>query len=287
MSLLQHPIRALEQIEWYLDNERFESFPGAFFLAAGNLARQVLEQIIYIIAFYSRMPRNKYLKTSNKLHVLGRILRALQETDPQSGRRYIEQARRRGSRIRKFARYPISLDRWRKLLNEPSHFANPAARRTTNKEHIRNFVNRFKSIFEEVDGYLITAAVNEIRSNGTVRATLSNDQRNIPGVQCDVIVTPKNIVLSNGKLVLRTPQVPVQIVPATEEVPYRWTMRVVLVQHSHGMNIGFRLITESGIPLDLTDMNTIINTFVSDQRTRHRLVHRLKQLGLSFRYGNK
>ena len=60
MSLLQHPLRALDQVEWYLDSPDKEQFPGAFLLAAGNLARQVLEQVLFILAFYSGMPRNKF-----------------------------------------------------------------------------------------------------------------------------------------------------------------------------------------------------------------------------------
>lgn len=281
MSLLQHPLRSIEQIEWYLENKQFEAFPGAFLLAAGNLARQVLEQIVFIIAFYSGMPTNKYLKTSNKLCVLGKILPALQETDPISGLRYIELARRRGPRIRKLTRLPRSLERWRKLFNEPSHFSNPATIKNIKEKHIRNFANHFSSIFEDVDGYLITAAVNEIRSNGTVKAILSSDVNNVPGVQCDLVVTHNNFKLHNCQLILKMPTIPVTIVPANKEVPYRWSNQVVLVQHSHGMQIGFRVITESGTPVNLTNMQTVISSFLADDVSRDRLIKRFKKLGLS------
>jgi len=172
MSLLQHPLRALDQVEWYLDTRDEEQFPGAFLLSAGNLARQVLEQVLFILAFYSGMPQNKFLKSSNELRTAGTILRALQETDTDTGRRFMELARRRGSRIRKFARFPRSLDRWRRLLNEPSHFSNPAAGRRTRDRDVRDFVRTFRDIFEEIDAYLITAAVNEIRTKGFIKAVL-------------------------------------------------------------------------------------------------------------------
>ena len=67
MSLLQSPQSALDQIEWYLDNRIQELFPGAYLLAAGNLSRQTLEQILFILAFYSGLPKTKYLKGGSQL----------------------------------------------------------------------------------------------------------------------------------------------------------------------------------------------------------------------------
>src|SRR6266508_233546 len=127
MSLLQNPLNTLDQIEWYLDNQRLERFPGAFVIAAGNLSRQVLEQILFVLAFYGGLPSAKYMKSSNKFRMASEILRELRRTNPTTGRTYFEEARRSGPRIRKFARFPRSLDKWRDEFNEPSHFRNPVA----------------------------------------------------------------------------------------------------------------------------------------------------------------
>lgn len=281
MSLLQHPLRALEQVEWYLNNKEQEQFPGAFLLAAGNLSRQVLEQIIFIVAFYSGLPRNRYLKSSNEIRSAGHILNELKKVEPTSGLSYFKLARRRGQRIRKFARFPRSLDKWRRLLNEPSHFSNPAAGIKTKEKNIHEFVTRFTATFEEIDGYLITAAVNELRSSGTIRAILAKDDNNTPGVQCDVVVTPNNLELENGKLSLKTRPIPIQVVPNSENVPYRWRRRVVVVQHSHGMKLGLRLITRTGHPINLTNTGTIIESFMIDSRDQRLLFRRLKQQGIN------
>ena len=58
MSLLQDPLKVLSQIEWYLTNQDKEIFPGAYVLSAGNLSRQLLEQILFILCFYSGLPKN-------------------------------------------------------------------------------------------------------------------------------------------------------------------------------------------------------------------------------------
>ena len=280
MSLLQHPLRALEQVEWYLESGDQEIFPGAYLLAAGNLSRQVLEQILFILAFYSQMPRSKFLKSSNELRTAGAILKALHQIDPTTGHRYIELARRRGPRIRKFARFPQSLDRWRRILNESSHFSNPAAGRKTRANDIRDFATRIRSLLEEVDGYLITAAVNEIRTKGFVKAVLDSGPGNVPGVLCTTVVTPKMIDFKDGQFTLRIPAIPITVIPDSRDVPYRWTRRVVLVQHSSGMNFEYQMVTKSGSPVNLSDFNSMLSTFAADPRDRRELIRRMRQLGI-------
>src|SRR6266487_4605483 len=110
MSLLQNPVAALHQVEWYLDNRHLEKFPGAFLISAGNLSRQLLEQILFILAFYSEVPRDKYMKANYQLRTAHQILYSLCETCPGLGGNYLAKARLRGKRIRKFARFPRSLD---------------------------------------------------------------------------------------------------------------------------------------------------------------------------------
>jgi hypothetical protein len=225
------------------------------------------------------MPRSKYLKTSNHLRTADTILKNLHEKDPHTRRTYMELARRRGTRIAKFVRFPRSLDRWRRLLNEPSHFSNPAARRRTKEHHIRSFVKAFRKIFEEVDGYLITAAVNEIRTNGFIQAVLGDDALNTPGVEYTAVITPRLIHFKDGQFSIRSPTIPITVVADSKEVPYRWRKGVVLVQHSHGMTLRCQMVTESGQPLNITNFQTIIDTFVNDPRDRQRLIRRMKKFG--------
>jgi len=279
MSLLQHPLKALDQVEWYLDNQDKELFPGAFLLSAGNLGRQVLEQVLFILAFYSGMPRHKYLKSSGEQRTADTIFKNLQKPDPVSGISYLAQARLTGSRIKKFARYPHSLDKWRRLLNEPSHFRNPAAKPKTQKNDIQEFVKFCRGMFEEIDGFLITAAINEIRTKGFIKAVLSDDADNIPGVEWVAVIRPNQIELGDESFRLRIPKLKIDIIPDSQEVPIRWSKKLVLVQHSSGMELHCQMVTHTGKPIDLTDFHSLLDTFASDPKDRLQLARRMKQLG--------
>jgi len=279
MPLLQDPIKALDQIEWYLSNRQAEKFPGAFLLAAGNLVRQVLEQILFILAFYSGLPKHKFLRRNNELQTAGKILQALRQTDSKSCLTYFELARNRGPRIRKFARYPRSLERFRRIMNEPSHFSNPAANRKIKERDIHEFLGTVRGIFDGLDVHLITAAVNELRSDGWLRAALGNDDLNTPAIQYDIVVTPRNLIKENGKLVLKGPEFPIQIVPSTHEIPNRWTKRIVLVQHSAGIALLFRHVTKWGSPVNISSGKAILETFARNEKARRQLLRRLRQLG--------
>jgi hypothetical protein len=280
MSLLQDPLLALKQITWYLDSTEYEAFPGAFLLAAGNLSRQLLEQVVFILAFYSGMPRKEFLRGTGHLLTLNSVLRALHQTDPLTGKTYLTLARKRGPRIQKLARSPRTLDRWRHLLNEPSHFANPAAGREIKHDQLRAFVTHYGRILEPADAYLITAAVNELRSGGFIKAILTKDTSNKPGVLYTTTVTPSMIHYKDGSFRLRTP-VPIVVVTKKEELPYRWRRKVVMVQDSGGMVLEARLVTSSGHPLNMNDFSSVLSTFASDPIDQPRLYVRLKQLGFT------
>jgi hypothetical protein len=287
MSLLQNPLKTLDQIEWYLANQHLEIFPGAFFVAAGNLARQTLEQILFILAFYSRMPHTKYMKPNKSLETAGAVLAALHARDPSTGRTYLEEARRRGPRIRKFARHPRSLNRWREQLNEPSHFRNPVARPSARVKDISDFGRRVRPLFDATDPYLITAAVNEVLSKGRVKAILGSDARNTPGVRVDLRVSPRDLVRNDdGALALRSPEIPIAILPNDREVPLRWSKKVILVQHSIGMMLEGRFVNEEGAPVDLSSMDSVLGSFAKTQRGRRRLERRMKELGCLVRWRN-
>jgi hypothetical protein len=267
MSLLQHPLKALDQMEWYLDSRNKELFPGAFLLAAGNLARQILEQVVFIVAFYSGMPRRKYLKTSNQLRPLDSVIKVLSESDPASGRSYLQLAASKGSRIRRLTRLSRSFDRWRRLFNEPSHFANPAAGRRTRELHMRGFAKRLRRVLHDTDGHLITAAVNEIRSNGFIKAVLGKEPDNVPGVEYTVVVTPDMIHYKDGKFSMLWPEVSMQVVPNTKEVPYRWRKRIMVVENSVGIALLLRGVTRTGQPINISTFQSIIDSFVNDPST--------------------
>jgi hypothetical protein len=279
MSLLQHPLRCLEQIEWYLNSRDKELFPGAFLLSAGNLARQVLEQVAFILAFYSRMPRHKYLRDSHHLRSLDAIFRALKETDPSSNSPYLKVAARQGSRIRKFAHLSRSFDRWRRLLNEPSHFVSAAAGRKIREKHLREFVRRLRCVVNEVDGYLLVAAVNEIRSNGFIKAVLGQEPENIPGAQHTVVVTPRMFTYENGTFKMSHEMRQV-IVSKSEELPYRWRRAMVLVQDSGGMAMVVQYVTRQGKPVNLTNLQTVFDEFINDPHERGPFLKRMKRFGL-------
>ncbi len=270
---------ALDQIEWYLSNRQEELFPGAFFIAAGNLARQVLEQVLFILAFYGGVPKNRYLRRDGRLKTANDILRELRRTNPATGKTYIEHARRRGLRLKKFARWPRSLDRWRRIFNEPSHFRNAAAGAQTKEKDIREFVHRLRRILDSRDPHLITAAVNELRSGGKVRAVVGASPECTPGIQTDVLIMPNNLVREDGRLSLRSGRSPIRVVPATHDVPDRWPKIPVLVQHSAGISIGTRFITEDGRPVDLRSMQTILASLGKTEQQRKRLRRWLRKLG--------
>lgn len=276
MSLLQNPLKALAQIDWYLDNQNMESFPGAFVNAAGNLSRQVLEQILFILAFYSGMPSSKYMKTNRQLRTAGSIINSLRQVNSTSGRTYFEEARQRGSRIRKFARYPRSLDKWRNELNELSHFRNPATQRRIHEKHIRDFSKQMQMLFDDLDPYLITAAVNEILSKGRVRAILADDALNTPGAAVDIVVSPKHITVDNGSLALLSPNYPIHILPDDEEVPLRWSKAVIILQHSVGMKFQGRLITEKGELIDPSSLDSMLRSFARTDDERNKLQRHLR-----------
>lgn len=287
MSLLQSPQRVVRQIVWYVDNPRLESFPGAFLLAAGNLSRQLLEQILFILAFYSGMPRTKYLKGNSHLRMSRRIVEELSSSDPSTGLTYFQLAKRRGPRIAKFAWHPRSLERWLRLLNEPSHFRNPAAARRTREQHIREFVRRVSVMLDPLDDHLINAAVNEIKSGGTIRAILANDQANTPGVRVTSVIAPSALRLKAGRLSLRVPAARVQVVPDDKEVPIRWRNRVILVQHARGMHMEFNMVTKSGAPIDLSSVNALLASFQRTPEDQRALRTTLRRLGLLVERPNK
>jgi hypothetical protein len=88
MGLLQNPQQSLKQATWYLDHSGEETLTGAFELAAGNLCRQTLEQVLFVLCFYSGMPPAYYLKKGRSLRTAGELFQQLKRKDITTGRDY-------------------------------------------------------------------------------------------------------------------------------------------------------------------------------------------------------
>jgi len=279
MGLLQDPLRSLDQVTWYLDQQEQETLPGAFELAAGNLCRQVLEQVFFVLCQFSGMPRQRYARADNTLQTAGKMLTGLGKVDPSSGRTFLEQARRRGPRIRKFARYPRTLKKWQRLLNEPSHFQ--ARFRNVSDAALRTFVAISRDWFDELDQYLVVAAVNEFMSGGKVKATLSNDPMNTPGISQTSVVSAANLLLDeDGRLILAGPKRGFLVVSDTALTRGRWPGVPVMVRGTVGMVIGEQLVTKDGNPVDLRTMETVLMSFARTEGQRRYLTGVLRKLGL-------
>ena len=215
------------------------------------------------------------------------MIQALQQTDPKTGHSYFKLARKRGPRIAKFARYPRSLNKWRQEFNEPSHFRNPAASPKTKERHIRDFVERIRAILDYSGHYLITAAVNEIRSGGVIRAALNEDAANTPGVEYDTTIEPKHFILENGQLSLKIPTLPIRVVPNDKEIPHKWTKCILVVQHSHSMSFGGRFLNVEGSTVDVTDMENVLSGLACNEGEKKKLKRRLKSLGYTLEFAEK
>lgn len=280
LSLLQSPHRALDQIEWYLDNAQHELFPGAFHIAAGNLARQVLEQVLFILAFYGGLPREKWMRPDKRLRPAGRILHALEQPS-SSGADYFVNAAKRGSRIRKFARLRPRLPSWLQQLNEPSHYHNAAARRRTGEKAIRRFSQALRSTFEDLDAYLLTAAVNEMISDGKVRAFFGSEPECIPAAEVTMVVQIRDVIVENGRPSLHAPRFPIRIIPSDQEVGLRRSKAVILVQHSAGMALQGRFVNSQGDPIDLSSFEASLRSLAPTKELQVQLARRLRRLGFA------
>jgi len=280
MGLLQDPLKALEQADWYIKNSNLEKFPGAFELAAGNLCRQTAEQILYILCFFSGMPTESYLKRDRRLQVAGKLLEALDRRSTTGGRTYWQLARKRGPRIRKFARQPQSIKMWIRELNEPSHFS--ARHRRLDSGRISTFIIRARRWFDEKDKYLIVAALNEMFSRGRYRAVLSDDADNTPGVEHTFVVSAALLQrTSDGSLSMKTP-VECCVISGTEIPRGHWPSKIVFPEHAT-MALRVRFVTKRGDPVNLTNMAAVLESLAKTPGQRRYLVGRLRRLGFEVR----
>lgn len=239
----------------------------------------MLEQILFILCFFSGMPRRSYLKGKarhSQLKVAGELLRQLNARDPVSGRTYWEQARRKGKRVRKFARYPASLRARQRELNEPSHFS--IGFRKVDEPRLRLFVGQVRPWFDKLDKYLIVAAVNELLSDGKFQATLSSDSENSPGVRSQTVIRPKHLERTpDGRLALRTDQERFLVV-SDSEVPRDWPRTLVLPKGAE-IVMEMQFVTKRGAPVNLSNMEGVIRSLAKTKGQRAALTRRLREIG--------
>lgn len=278
MALLQDPLKSLDQIEWYMQNQPTEKFPGAFLIAAGNLSRQSVEQMLFIICFYGGLPRSKYLRPDLRLKDLAAIIDALGKAPPTPGKTYWAAARRRGPRIAKFARLRRKFGKWRRLFNDPSHYSIPGHVRKIGLADVKDFVNEVKPVLDKKDSTLILAAYNELLSDGKIVAGLSNDAENSPAISLrvpvkisDLIWDGTGIKLAHGRL---------HVFSKYEEIRPRKLRGPALIAGLGAPPMRMQLVTEYGNPIDLTSMGTILKSFIRSKRDVTRLKRHLGKFGL-------
>jgi hypothetical protein len=286
MSILQDPIAALDQADWYLQTSHLEKFPGAFELAAGNLCRQTLEQVLFILCFFSGMPHKLFMRSDRTLKVAGALFKQLDKIDSVSNKTYRELARTKSPRIRKFAMRFQTLRKWQRILNEPAHFSTKF--RTVDADRLSSYIQLARGWFDDKDKHLIVAALNEVLSHSRVQATIENDSDNTPGICWRVVVTAHNLERTvKGALALRGPEKPFLVIPENQVPRGTWPRIPVLVQHSVGISIGVQFVTKHGTPVDISNGEGVLRTFSSTPGERSYLSRRLRQLGLEVRFKKK
>jgi hypothetical protein len=285
LGLLQDPLAALDQAKWYIDNTNIEKFPGAFEIASGNLCRQTIEQILFILCHFSSMPSKKYLNKDRTLKTPWHMLNELGKAIPNTRKTYFQLARERGPRIKKFASRPRTLNKWRKILNESSHFT--LKHRKLNCDALNEYIYYANSLFDEKDKHLIMIALNELFSSGQFRAVLMSDKENTPGILMQSVVDIKNIErTSEGGVTLIGPSQSFHVVSSTDIPRGRWPKVPVLVQNSVGVSLCTQFIKKDKTPINFDNSGTLLNCFTSTPEETIRLVKHLRKIGFSVELGS-
>jgi hypothetical protein len=231
------------------------------------------------------MPRDRYIRRDRSLRTAGQLITALDKCDPTTGKTYWELARRRGPRIRKFARYPRPLKAWQRKLNEPSHFSTKF--RKVDEAWLRAFVGRVRQWFDDKDKYLIVAAVNELFSQGRIQATLKADPDNTPGVREKIVVGPGNLERDErGSIKICGPKQRTLVISDAEVPRGPWPRALVLVQGCVGMGFEGQFVTKRGDAVDISSMTGVLESFAKTRGQRAALTKRLRKLGFEITWGS-
>lgn len=281
MSLIQDPLRALRQVRWYLANGQLEKMPTAFALAAGNLLRQLVEQCLFVLAFYGGLPRNRYIRSNGTLRTAGQILNEL--CSERAGRTYLQIARVLHPCLRRVGQRPATLKRWVDCLNDPSHFANPAQSRRTQEADLGLLASELEAVVDASLFHLVIAASNELRTRGRLRAVLGKGSNHTVAVEHRVTVRPKDIALEQDRLTVKVPMPTIRVVSSESPQPLRASDGLVMVQHQTGPALQAQLVATDGKPIDLTNLESLLQSFGRTTGRRRALFARLRQLGLKVR----
>lgn len=284
MSILQDPAKALSQISWYLDHQELEAFPGAFETAAGNLARQLLEQILFILAYFSGLPSDKYLRRNGRLHTAGRVLNALRALEPASHKPWLDRCRRQPGPVRRLVLPARELDRWVRALNEPSHYRPPSAHPKKRAATIRRFHQRLAPLITENDGPLLLAIANAIRSKGRFRVVFGSDPPYPPGVELTVTVAPRHLEKVNNGVGFSVPGLKVHVLPDDAEAPLWGQSQLAMLQRNTRPFLQVQFVTTRGRPIDLTSMATILSSLAGSPASRRSVTRRLRELGFTVQW---
>jgi hypothetical protein len=280
MALTQSPVDALAQAEWYLEHQGEEVLPGAFVLAAGNLTRQVLEQILFVLCFYGGVSKGQVLRRDGTMHTAGRLIRELERVPDGDSMSRISVARRRHPLLASYGRPIPTLKKWVRLLNEPSHFANPLGGRRTSVQVLSSLLLSLRALpIPELHG-LIVAAVTEWRSNGRFRVRLS-ERSPFVTVESTIVVRPKHLVVRDGELVLAAPAQRLNITRGPGGIRLGGRKKAIMVLGQSAPALGVQLVATDGKPLDLTSMKTILESMARSPARRQALTNRLRRLGFS------
>lgn len=288
MALLQNPIKVLQQIERLLDERQHDAFPGASINAAGNLCRQTAEQIAFLLCVYARMPRERYLKPDGRLKILNDVLVALDSKDPATTRTYWTCAKKRGPRLDKFVALRPSLRRWRAWFNETSHYSAPGHHRTIGETHVRACLAELRSVIDAHDFGLVVAAYNQIMSDGSITADLTNNAANLPAIQAVHVVRIRDISLDqDGRLALHAARGPIAILPDDVETRPRKLKGPAIVRGEVAPVLSVQLVNDAGQPVDLTNFEATLRSLMPTPRDQRRMQRRMRQLGLHLRFGER
>lgn len=249
-------------------------------MSAGNLCRQLVEQILFIISFYGELPKEKYIKNDDKIKTPFEIIKSLKEIDLQDNATYIDKAIRKGKRIEKFAVKLSNLDNWRKLFNEPSHFRNPMRTKNYGEGDITKFINMMKEIIDDKDCHLLTAAINEMKSGGKIKATLINDDDNTLAITMEIILTPKDIIMKNKLLSIKYDKIKYFVVPDDKEIPHKIINEPILIQNSKDIKFEYKVFNKHRRLIDLTNFQTTLNGICSTKEDCMELKKHLKKYGV-------
>jgi hypothetical protein len=276
--IFEDPLNYLKQIKWFLDNLKFEQFPGAFVIAAGHLCRCVVEQEYLIVGALANLPANKILDTSRdrRLKPMLEIRRTFNDPPSPSSsyRNCWEAARARGPRAKKHADLRQRLERWAKIFNEPSHSSPPTHVRSVTQADIKAFHKYMLNILDEKDKDLFIGAYNQLLSNGKYRIDFENDADNTPCIFRKLVLTLDNIEIKPDKSIsIVSPKFPLQVVQRDKE-PQNYDPGALIIIQNSTPTLRWQFIDDNNKPVDLTNFGTILKSLCG--RDPHKLEKLIK-----------